>query len=72
MSEQHDYVPILSVEERERFANYLERRVSDSEGLLKQLLALPNGAAMANVLKTEIVAQKIVARMLRGITMGTT
>ena len=58
---------MLSKEERERFAAWLEQDAAGTDGLLQQMAKLPNTEAIAKVKRAESMAQKIVAKMLRSI-----
>jgi len=58
-------IVMLSREERERFAAWLEQDADGTLGLVGEMARLPNMEVVMKVKRTEAIAQKIVAKMLR-------
>jgi hypothetical protein len=60
---------LLTDQERERFALWLERRAESSRGIIKQFETLPSAVAatMTTKEKRELAAYLIVAGILRSI-----
>lgn len=57
---------LLTPQERDRFATWLEHEASTAKGLIEQLEKLgPHGATMATREKTEAAAALVIARKLR-------
>jgi hypothetical protein len=59
---------ILTQEERDRFATYLEEDSNSSLGIIKQMEKLPNTETIVKHYKLEAAASKIVAAKLRATT----
>lgn len=58
----------LSVEERNRFADWLEQENRTAQGIIEQLKKLgPAGEVMSRREKAEAAAAQIIARKLRSI-----
>lgn len=63
-------VGMLSRDERERFAGWCEQDAASTLGIVEQMKTLPQSPTMefiAKKKKTEAMAQKIVALLLRSI-----
>ena len=56
---------MLSREERERFAAWLEEDAAGTLGLVAEMAKLPNMEAVMKLKRTEAMAQQIVAKLLR-------
>lgn len=62
---------ILNAEERERFAEYLEQDATTTEGLIRQMETMATDPVMAALIKqrrVEMLAERVVAKMLRQST----
>lgn len=56
---------MLSRDERERFAAWCEQDADGTLGLVEQMAKLPNMDVIIKLKRTEAMAQKIVAKILR-------
>jgi hypothetical protein len=55
----------LTTEERAKFAAFLDQDAASTEGLIAQMEKIPTPEALIKKYRTEALAQRIVARMLR-------
>jgi hypothetical protein len=55
----------LTREEREKFAAFLEQDAASGEDLIAQMEKIPTPEALIKKYRTEALAQRIVAKMLR-------
>jgi hypothetical protein len=60
----------LTAEERGRFADWLEERAVSNEGMMEQMKKLPASVMLVPHYGEEVLALRLVARILRGIEDG--
>ena len=60
----------LTHEERNRFAEWLEKDAVSTEGLIEQMMKIPRMETIIKIKRIEVSAQRIVAKMLRSVEDG--